>query len=232
MKERIYSIPLTDALNEGCDCVMCALEEKLEHDAVDYFMGASKMEPDVRIMTNKKGFCRRHLHMMDDAGSPLGLALMLDTHLNEIVDRLGKRGKVGGLFAAKKNLGAVAGELESIIGGCVVCDKLTAHMNDAAGNLVYLWDKEPDFRRKLEASKGLCLPHMLLVLKAAGSELNGKRLDEFADFIVNTQMEMLETLNEDVDWFTKKFDFNHKDDDWKNSKDAVPRAVNKLVKFE
>ena len=136
MKERIYSIPLTDALNEGCDCVMCALEEKLEHDAVDYFMGASKMEPDVRIMTNKKGFCRRHLHMMDDAGSPLGLALMLDTHLNEIVDRLGKRGKVGGLFAAKKNLGAVAGELESIIGGCVVCDKLTAHMNDAAGNRV------------------------------------------------------------------------------------------------
>ncbi len=231
MKERIYSIPLTDALNEGCDCVMCSLEDKLEHDAVDYFMGASKMEPDVRIMTNKKGFCRRHLHMMEAAGSPLGLALMLDTHMNEIVGRLEKKGKAGGLFAAKKNLVALADELESIIGGCAVCDKLKGHLADAAGNLVYLWDKEPDFRKKLENSKGLCLPHMLLVMRAASSELSGKRLDEFADFIVRTQTQMLETLNEDVNWFTKKFDYNNKDADWKNSKDAVPRAVNKLVSF-
>ena len=231
MKERIYSIPLTDALNEGCDCVMCSLEEKLEHDAVDYFMGASKMEPDVRIMTNKKGFCRRHLYMMQDGGGTLGLALMVDTHLSEIVGRLGKKGKLGGLFAAKKNIGAVTAELEDIIGGCAVCDKLRGHLSDAAGNLVYLWDKEPEFRQKLEASKGLCLPHMLLALKAASSELSGKRLDEFADFILTAQSSMLETLNEDVDWFTKKFDFNHKDDDWKNSKDAVPRAVGKLVGY-
>ena len=230
MKERIYSIPLTDALNENCDCVMCALERKLENDAVEYFMGASKMEPDVRIMTNKKGFCRRHLHIMEESGGTLGLALMLDTHLNELRGRIEKKGK-GGLFAAKKSAEALCEELSKIIDGCVVCDKLESHLFDAAANLVYLWDKEPDFRRKLEASKGLCLPHMLLVLKAAGSELGGKRLDEFVDFIVTTQNEKLETLNEDVNWFTKKFDFNHKDDDWKNSKDAVPRAVNKLVKF-
>ena len=107
MKERIYSIPLTDALNADCGCVMCALEEKLENDAVEYFMGASKMEPEIRIMTNKKGFCRRHLHMMEAAGSPLGLALMLDTHLEELRARLEKKGGRGGLFAAKKNAEAM-----------------------------------------------------------------------------------------------------------------------------
>ena len=231
MKERIYSIPLTDALNENCDCVMCTLEKKLENDAVEYFMGASKMEPDIRIMTNKKGFCRRHLHMMEESGSPLGLALMLDTHLTELRGRIEKKGKIGGLFAAKKNADAICEELSKIIDGCVVCDKLDGHVFDAAANLVYLWDKEADFRKKLEESKGLCLPHMLLALKAAATELGGKRLDEFVDFVVGTQNEKLETLNEDVNWFTKKFDFNHKDDDWKNSKDAVPRAVNKLVKY-
>lgn len=231
MKERIYSIPLTDALNENCGCVMCSLEKKLEQDAIDYYMGASKMEPDVRIQTNKKGFCRRHLHMMEESGSPLGLALMLDTHIEEIRGRLGKKGKVGGLFASKKNAAAICAELDSIIDGCVVCDKMEGHVFDAAANLVYLWDKESEFRRKLENAKLLCLPHMSLVLKAAGAELSGKRLDEFAEFIVNSQLEKLETLNEDVNWFTKKFDFNNKDADWKNSKDAVPRAVEDLVKF-
>lgn len=231
MKERIYSIPLTDALDENSDCVMCALENKLENDAVEYFMGASKMEPDVRIMTNKKGFCRRHLHMMEQSGSPLGLALMLDTHIEELRSRLDKRSSAGGLFAAKKNVDAVIDELTKIIDGCAVCDKLGSHLFDAAANLVYLWDKEPDFRKKLEQSKGLYLPHMLLVLKAARTELSGKRLDEFVNFIVNGESEKLAVLNEDVNWFTRKFDFNNKDADWKNSKDAVPRAVNKLVKF-
>ncbi len=231
MKERIYSIPLTDALNADCGCVMCALEEKLENDAVEYFMGASKMEPEIRIMTNKKGFCRRHLHMMEAAGSPLGLALMLDTHLEELRARLEKKGGRGGLFAAKKNAEAICAELEKIIDGCAVCDKLNGHVFDAAANLVYLWDKEPDFREKLGNSRGLCLPHTLLVLRAAGTELSGKRLDEFVDFIVTAQSEGLEELNGDVNWFTRKFDFNNRDADWKNSKDAVPRAVNKLVKF-
>ncbi len=231
MKERIYSIPLTDALNENCDCVMCTLEKNLEHNAVEYFMGASKMEPDIRIATNKKGFCRRHLHMMEESGSPLGLAIMLDTHIGELRGRIAKKSKTGGLFAAKKGIEATTAELQSIIDGCVVCDKLNEHIFDAAANLVYLWDKEADFRHKLEGSKGLCLPHMLLVLKASLTELNGKRLDEFADFLFKSQSAMLEELNEDVNWFTKKFDYNHKDADWKNSKDAVPRAVNKLVKY-
>lgn len=231
MKERIYSIPLTDALNENCGCVMCSLEKKLEQDAIDYYMGASKMEPDVRIQTNKKGFCRRHLHMMAQEASPLGLALVLDTHIAEIRERLSKKGKAKGMFAAGKTVAALCGELESITDGCVVCDKTESHVYDAASNFVYLWDKEAQFRQMAEKSKLLCLPHMLLVLKAATDELHGKRLDEFTEFIVKSQSQKLEELNEDVNWFTRKFDFNYKDADWKNSKDAVPRAVDSLVKF-
>ena len=30
MKERIYSIPLSEALEQNCDCILCSLEEKLE----------------------------------------------------------------------------------------------------------------------------------------------------------------------------------------------------------
>ena len=34
MKERIYSIPLTDALREGDGCILCTIEKKLEEDAL------------------------------------------------------------------------------------------------------------------------------------------------------------------------------------------------------
>ena len=32
----------------------------------------------------------------------------------------------------------------------------------------------------------------------------------------------------DVDWMIEKFDYKHADDPWKNSKDAVQRAMQKL----
>ena len=33
---------------------------------------------------------------------------------------------------------------------------------------------------------------------------------------------------DDLEWFIDKFDYRHKDEPWKNSKDALPRAMNKL----
>ena len=37
----------------------------------------------------------------------------------------------------------------------------------------------------------------------------------------------LNRIIEDVDWFQKKFDYRFKDADWKDSKDAVQRAMQK-----
>jgi hypothetical protein len=36
---------------------------------------------------------------------------------------------------------------------------------------------------------------------------------------------MMRELEGDLDWFTQKFDFRFKDEPWKNSKDALPRAI-------
>ena len=41
--------------------------------------------------------------------------------------------------------------------------------------------------------------------------------------------ENLQRMQEDIDWFIDKFDYRNKDADWKNSKDAVPRTMQKLV---
>ena len=35
-------------------------------------------------------------------------------------------------------------------------------------------------------------------------------------------------LSEDVAWMVEKFDYRNKDADWKNSKDAIQRGMQKL----
>ena len=76
MKERIYSIPLTEALEENSGCPLCTLEKKLQEQAVEYFLGPSMMEPDSREMTNEKGFCKNHkkCHCGAKEQKPLGNA--------------------------------------------------------------------------------------------------------------------------------------------------------------
>ena len=60
MKERIYTIPVSEAFEEDTECPMCILERRIENDAINYTLGPSMMEPDRRIETNKKGFCNHH----------------------------------------------------------------------------------------------------------------------------------------------------------------------------
>ena len=40
--------------------------------------------------------------------------------------------------------------------------------------------------------------------------------------------ENMNRIYEDVSWLIEKFDYRNKDADWRNSKDAVPRAMQKL----
>ena len=39
----------------------------------------------------------------------------------------------------------------------------------------------------------------------------------------------LERIQEDIDWLIEKYDYRNGDKDWKNSKDAVQRTMQKIV---
>ena len=233
MKERIYSIPLSEALEQDCDCIMCKVGKDMEESNIDYFLGPSMMEPDCRIITNNLGFCSRHISALYERGNRLSLALMLDTHLDEVRTRLKKRTKLFkltgfGSGGAKKSVEKLTEEIDKMLCSCAVCEKLEPEIFAAACNLVYLWDTEKDFRDKFSRSKGLCLPHMKMVVKASGEELTGKSLDEFIRELTSLQNSRLDELNQDVHWFTEKYDYRNQDAPWGNAKDALPRAVKKL----
>ncbi len=235
MKEKIYTIPLTDAFSDAGECPFCALEKKLETEQVTYALGASMMEPDARILSNEKGYCRRHFEQMSREGKALSLGLVLDTHLNELIAKLKKAQESpsvkGGLFkkAAEKNPLEVV--LEKSQTSCLICDKLHDTLEKFAEVFWYLYKNEPDFKEKVLNCQGFCLPHFYLLLSCADHELSGKTLKEATDAVIQLEIENLERINEEVNWFTKKFDYRYQEEPWKNSKDAPQRAMEKLSKF-
>ena len=230
MKERIYSIPLTDALNDGCGCILCIIEKKLEQDGITYFLGPSLMEPDNREITNDKGFCRRHLNMLLEGNHRLGLALILETHVKAFSKKLNIK-KKSGLFPKGIDTDAMSRDLYNALHSCALCDKLSSQMADAAGNLAYLWDKESDFKNKFENSSALCPQHMALALSACKKELSTKKCEEFTQLLINQQKNTLDSLYDDLHAFTLSFDYRNTEKPDKNIADSVPRAVKHLTKF-
>ena len=101
--EQIYTIPVNEAFEAvakpetQCRCPFCLMYNRLEANELDLILGASMMEPDVRLKTNEQGFCDTHYGLMFERSKRLPLALMMESHL----DSLAKELTVGGMFPAK-----------------------------------------------------------------------------------------------------------------------------------
>lgn len=239
MKEKIYTIPVNEAYETEAECPLCALHEKLENEAVEYELGAAMMEADHREESNKKGFCNRHFEQMFYKGNKLSLALVLDTHLDEIIKNLNKHEKSvksvqkskTGLF--KKNPAAdVAKSISELLADtestCMVCEKINYTMERYIDVLLYMWATDEQFKEKFEKSKGLCLKHMKMVIDSIPKSLKDKDANEFLGALFRKQKESLEKMHEDIHKFTLKFDYRFKDMEWGTAHDAPIRTIEKI----
>ena len=82
MKEAIYTIPISEVFEPKDGCPLCRLRDILEQRCLEYIMGAAMMEPDIRVETNRLGFCKDHYFMMLKRKNRLSIALMLQSHLD------------------------------------------------------------------------------------------------------------------------------------------------------
>ncbi len=228
MLEKIYTIPINEAFDESkadpsCGCPFCTLSEKLAANEIDLILGASMMEPDVRIKTNASGFCGLHFKRMLGAKNRLGLALMLESHLAELRSDM----KDGPLAALKpKNKGnAALFRIEKLSDSCYICERVEASFAKMYDNAVWLWEQDKDFRAKFAEQPYFCLPHYKRLLEVAKKELSGKVYPEFYASAEKVTMGYFDALSEDVSWFCKKFDYRYDAEPWGNAKDSPERAV-------
>lgn len=243
MKQHIDTAPLWESYREDCECPLCLLNAKAEASNVDYFLGESVMEPSQRIEVNQKGFCARHFKMMYDAGNRLGLALMTQTYMRETVKFLRENADKARTAAAEEagkpifkriggkrgaSFGEVTAELKGMNGQCLMCRHIRESMDRYIYTLLYMYRHEPEFPKLFSESKGMCLKHYAETLEAAPKHLAGDTLTRFVDTLTGIELKNFERLEDEIDWFTQKFDYRNQDKPWGNSRDAVKRSVNKL----
>jgi hypothetical protein len=254
MKEKIYTIPVTEAFEVECECPLCLLEKKLEDEYVDYTLGPSMMEPDQREETNDKGFCRRHFGLLfSKQSNKLGLGLVLDTHMTEqnkkfrniYEEKIGAVKKdiklslvenISNKLTAKKSetdklVDRLLSELEVLNSRCTICSKLDYTMSRYIEIIFHLWSTEEDFRSLFKSKKGFCLMHLRELLLGAKTHLGTKETAIFVNTLLDMQLENMNRIQEEVNWFTKKFDYRYNDAPWGNSKDAIPRGIRKMVGY-
>ena len=215
MREDICTIPVTDVFEENDGCPICRMKEKLSLRALDYILGAAMMEPDVRIMTNKIGFCKEHLEYMSTKKGGLPIALMLETHLDEIAHKA-----FGGFHKDGKN---VAPFLKS----CFVCEKVEWGMSRMIETIYITFEKDRDFREMFLSQDTFCLPHFERLMSGVPKSRLKKYKSEFCKGLTEITYKNLDKIKGDLNHYASMFDYRNSgpDADWGDSKTAIERAL-------
>ncbi|MDO4307223.1 MAG: DUF6062 family protein [Eubacteriales bacterium] len=244
MKEKLYTIPLMDAFKAGEECPFCYVERSLEEHTLDFVLGpgASYMEDDIRAETDAMGFCRTHYKKMYDYGNRLGAGLILKTHFQKMNQELEQQIK---MFApsrtslmsrlkknkpqestARTSIGAWAASKKE---SCYICNYYKNTYQRYLDTFFDLYTKNTEFRELFQNCKGFCVPHFGELAEEGDRVLSDKEKKEFFDRLFPLMQQHMKRLYDDLDWFCDKFDYRYKDADWKTSKDALPRGMQKAA---
>ena len=243
MNKNIATFPLTEAFRAGDECPFCNLERSAEQHAISFILGSAYMEDDIRAATDATGFCKHHYKMMYDYGNRLGSAWILSTHMKKLNEELAKElqgftpGKTSMLSRMKKTDMAGNNTPKTTIGtwvrrktqSCYVCD----HFNEIYGRYLDVFfdmlKEDAEFQELFKKSKGFCLPHFGDLMEAAEKRLNDAQKKELYPQIFAMMQENMKRVQKDVAWFVEKNDYRNKDKDWGESKDSIPRAMQKCA---
>lgn len=236
MREKLYTIPVNEAFDQDGECPFCALDKKLEGEILNYVLGSSYMEEDVREETDKLGFCKEHYRQMFGAGNRLGLALMVDTHVKKInkdldkllADELAAANEKRSFFKKDETPSPFCSYEETLKNSCYACKRMAGRMDSYLDTFFHLWKTEQEFRDKVINGKGFCMEHFQRILQEGKTRLSGEKYKEMLEILIPIEKENIKRIEEELDWFIQKFDYRFKDESWKNSKDSVERGILKV----
>lgn len=221
MREDICTIPINEIFEPKDGCPFCRMRDMLEDRMATYITGAAMMEPDVRIETNRLGFCQTHFDQILERGSRLSVALILESLLAEVEkDIMPKENKI-----PLKKVTANADRREN---SCFICENIDKNMDHLCSTVIKLWQSEEEFRVLYSEQTHICTTHYNTILKAA-SKMPKKVFPLFASETTKLTKNYMETLRGDVTHFCRMFDYRNKGGDWGNSRDSIERAIEFLT---
>lgn len=238
MKEQIHTIPISDAMENSGECPFCYIERRTEDHMMDFVLGhgASYMEADIRDMTDKEGFCRSHFKKMFEYGNSLGNAWILKTLYMRHIEEIEKEFKrfspdvasKKGLFKKEASPNSIIDWINERESSCFICASVDKTFNAYMKTFFDMYKKDDDFKKQVSETKGFCLNHFKVLLNGADLMLSDKERKNFYEMILPLMKENMTRVYEDIAWFIEKYDYKNKDADWKDSKDAIQRGMQKL----
>ena len=244
MKEKLYTIELTDGVKSGDECMFCWLERKLEQENLEFALGSSYMEGDIREETSKSGFCRHHTKMMYDCGNSLGNAWIFKSRLEWMNQQLKKHiaqyEPAGGTgfwerfrrteqAETDRSRSGTEGWIRSEEDHCYVCRRMKVIYERMLDTFVYMLREDPGFGSLLTESKGFCIHHFADVLMVCEEKLKPQEKQVWIPRLGQLMTKNLDRVQQDIDWLIEKYDYRNQDADWKQSRDAVQRTMQKLI---
>jgi hypothetical protein len=208
MPEKIFTIPINEAFDIREGCPFCRMRERLEEQTLESALGASMMEPAIRVEMNREGFCSTHLQALHRRKNKLALGLILESRLEELAALLEQPSGKGsrGLFGRKEGSGDAAEALAAQAKSCYACKRIHATEQRYASNTAWLWESDPSFRDKLKSQPFFCLTHGALLLRAAKQELKDRDYASLYSALTELMRRTLAQLREDVTGFNVSFD--------------------------
>ena len=225
MRECILTIPINEIFEPKCGCPICLMRDMLENRAVEYIMGSAMMEPDVRIETNKQGFCKTHLDKMLAQKNRLSLALLLQSHLQELDKNIfAKKSIFEGLNAKQKRATAVNKD-------CFVCSKIEWGMSRLVQTAFDMYSQSKEFRDLFGQQEQLCVNHYDMLVSLSDGKMDKKYRQQFVKSCDELVKKGLKVLIDDVTHYCNMYDYRNtgKNADWGSSKDSIERAIRFLT---
>lgn len=218
MRETITSIPINDIFGPKDGCPFCRMRDLLENEMATYITGAAMMEPDVRLETNRLGFCHEHFDQMLARGHKLSVALILESLLETVKDDIFEQD------TKKPNPKKIAAAVQQRQETCFVCDRIEMNTRHYLEVMLTMWRTDPDFRKLYNEQTHICLPHYGMVMEAA-QKLPKKDFPAFYEETTRLARKYLDTVKADVSHFCQMFDYRNAGGDWGTSVDGVERAI-------
>ncbi len=222
-----------DAYREGGECPICRLEAAAEKALLASFQHSRAMEPDVRLRTNREGFCAEHLRRLYAGENRLGLGLTAHTRLQHIlpeaIGALEEAARAGGGRQARAAAERAASRLSSLASTCYVCGLLGQDRERWIFTILYLWARDSEFPAVFRASRGFCIPHFQAMTEAAARSLKPDRLRGWLADSAIVLRRSLEGLDKDLQAFTQLHQATNPSLGTEEERTALSRTLQKLA---
>lgn len=222
MRQDICSIPISEIFEPKDGCPFCRMRDMLEDRMATYITGAAMMEPDVRVETNRLGFCKDHFDQILQRGSRLSVALILESLLAE-VDK--------DILADKSPIKKLTSRAQERQESCFVCENIEKNMAHLTATVLKLWQEEEEFRLLYSGQTHICVPHYSMVIKAA-AKMPKKNFPLFVSATAKLTGTYMDEVQKDITHFCRMFDYRNAGGDWGNSRDSIERAISFLTARE